>query len=308
LTSSALIHEAIEIKRPRLSVIIVNYNAGPLILSCVRSVIPQLGPDDGIVVVDNGSTDGSDRHLEATFGELRFLRNRRNLGFAAAVNAGLRTTDSNYVLLLNPDARLGPGALDTAVRYVADHPDIGILGARVVLPDGTVDPASHRSFKTAGTYFYKATGLTRRFPRNARLGAYYVSALDELAIADVDSVVGAFMLVRRSLIDTIGLLDESFFMYCEDEDWCWRAKQQGYRVVYNPNIVVYHLKGSSAGKRRLRSLYHWHRSLALYHRKNIAGRYPLAVNAAIYAGIGAGFVAAIVGYGARRLLTSGGRQ
>jgi GT2 family glycosyltransferase len=305
LARAAAINELNPVDTPRLSVIIVNHNAGPLIVACVESIIPQLGHDDAILIVDNGSTDGSDRRIEAAHAQLQLMRCGHNIGFAAGVNAGLRATTGEYVLLLNPDTSLASGALDIAIRYMATHPDVGILGGRILLPNGRVDPAAHRSFKTAGTYFYRLTGLAKLFPRNERFGAYYMGNLDELAIADVDSVVGAFMMVRRSLIDRIGFLDESFFMYCEDEDWCWRAKQQGSRVVYNPNVVVHHVKGTAARQRRLRSLYHWHRSLALYHRKNIAGRYPLALNVAIYAGIGAGFVAAVLGHAARRLFTSG---
>jgi GT2 family glycosyltransferase len=173
------------------------------------------------------------------------------------------------------------------------------LGGRVLLSNGRVDPAAHRSFKTAGTYFYKFAGLSALFPKSRRFGHYYLSYIDEDLVADVDSVVGAFMLVRRSLIDAIGPMDERFFMYCEDEDWCWRAKQHGTRVVYHPGVVVHHSKGDSARHRPFKSIYNWHRSIALYHRKNIAGRYPAPVNAAVYAGVFVGLVVASIRQGIR---------
>ncbi len=129
------------------------------------------------------------------------------------------------------------------------------------------------------------TGLARWFPRSRRFGRYYLSYLDEQEIADIDSVVGAFLLIRSSGIDAVGMLDERFFMYCEDEDWCWRAKQAGGRVIYHPGVVVHHRKGSNTRRVPVRMAYHWHRSLYLYHRKNIAPRYSAITNAGIYAGI-----------------------
>jgi GT2 family glycosyltransferase len=278
----------------RLSVIVINYNAGPMLRDCLLSLAGQLRHRDEVLVIDNNSSDGSDRDLEGTCPGLSVVHSPRNLGFAAAVNLGTATTSSGYVLLLNPDARLAPGALDIAITHLEENPDVGILGGRVVLPDGRVDPSSHRSFKTPTTYFYKFTGLTAMFPRSPRFGRYYLSYIDKHAVADVDAVVGAFMLVRRSLIDQMGPMDETFFMYCEDEDWCWRAKQHGSRVVYHPGVVVHHLKGGSAMHRPFQSIYHWHRSIAQYHRKNIAGRYPAPVNAAVYVGIGVGLLVALV--------------
>jgi GT2 family glycosyltransferase len=160
-----------------------------------------------------------------------------------------------------------------------------VLGAGVLLEDGRVDPAAHRSFKDVGTYFYKALGLSRLFPRHPRFGRYYLSYRPLDKVTEVDSVVGAFLLIRRRVVDAVGLLDERFFMYCEDEDWCWRAKRAGWAVIYHPGVVVRHQKGSSARQAPLRMIYHWHRSTYLYHRKNIAPACAAPVNVAIYAGI-----------------------
>ena len=171
---------------------------------------------------------------------------------------------------------------------------MGILGARILLPDGRLDPPARRSFKTPATYFYKSVGLSRAFPRHRRYGRYYLSYLDEHELADVDSVVGAFMLMPHRLIEQIGGFDERFFLYCEDEDLCWRARQADWRVVYHPGVVVEHHKGTSTGQRPLRTVWQFHRSLVLYHRKNIAPRYPTLVNAAVYAGIAAGLTAGTV--------------
>jgi GT2 family glycosyltransferase len=285
-----------------LTVIVVNYNGGATLRRGLRALWPELRPGWDVVVVDNASSDGSADDLESEFDGVRVIRNRRNQGFAAANNIALRDTGGDNVLLLNPDVEVDPGAIATALGHLDAHDDVGIVGARILLPDGRFDPAARRSAKTPATYWYKILGLSRLFPRHPRFGRYYLSYLDESAITDVDSVVGAFLLIRRSVVDSIGPLDERFFMYCEDEDWCWRARQAGWRVVYHPGVVVRHAKGSSTRQRPLRMAYHFHRSLLLYHRKNLAPRHSPVANAAVYGGIAAGMVSAMAKQSLRRAI------
>ncbi len=275
----------------QLSVLIVNYNGGRVVRACLDHLWGERQPSWQVLLVDNASRDGSADGLEAAYPGLSVIRNANNLGFARANNQALRIATGEYVLLLNPDVTLERGGIAQALAYLDAHADVSILGPKILLADGRPDPAARRSFKTPETYLYKMTGLSRLFPRHPRFGRYYLSYFDDDAITDVDSIVGAFMLVRRSVIDAIGMLDERFFMYCEDEDWCWRAKQAGGRVVYHPGIVVHHRKGSSSRTVPLRMAYHFHRSLFLYHRKNIAPRYSRLTNAGIYAGIVASFAA-----------------
>ncbi len=286
----------------RVSVLIVNYNAGGLLGDCLAHLWPQLQPGWQAFVIDNASTDDSLADLERSFAGLRVIRNDRNLGYARANNQAMRLASADLILLLNPDVRLEPGALATASTYLAAHPEVGILGPRILRPNGRLDPPARRSFKTPATYLYKVTGLSRLFPRHPEFGRYYLSFLDETQITEVDAVVGAFLMIRREVVDQIGPLDERFFMYCEDEDWCWRAKQAGWRVVYHPGIVVHHRRGSTTAKHPFRMAYHLHRSYFLYHRKNIAARYPAIVNVAVYLGIGAGFLAALAGRAVKRLV------
>ncbi len=285
---------------PDLSVVIVNYNGGPLLRGCLERLHLGLPAGSEVYVVDNASTDGSVDGLEAEFAGLRLIRNARNLGYGAANNQALQIVHGRYVLLLNPDVIVERDALATGMSFLDEHPDVGILGARILLPNGQLDPPARRSFKTPSTYFFKALGLSRAFPRHRRFGRYYLSYLDEDELADVDAVVGAFMLMSRRLIEEIGGFDERFFLYCEDEDLCWRARQAGWRTVYHPGVVVHHRKGSSTRKRPLWATYHFHRSLLLYHRKNIAPRYPAVVNAAVYGGIVAGLVARLGTIAARQ--------
>ncbi len=288
---------------PRLSVVLVNYNGGSLLRECLESLWPQLERGWEVFLVDNASRDGSIPGLGDSFPGLQLIRNRQNAGFARANNQALRSARGRYVLLLNPDVAVEPGALATGLNYMDAHPDVSILGPRILRPNGRLDPPARRSFKTPGTYFYKMTGLSWLFPGHPRFGHYYLTFLDETEVNDVDAVVGAFLLIRRSVVERIGLLDERFFMYCEDEDWCWRVKQVGGRVVYHPGIVVHHRKGASTSLLPFRMAYHWHRSLFLYHRKNVAPRYPGIVNLAVYAGMLLGFAAALGLTATRRLVT-----
>jgi GT2 family glycosyltransferase len=168
--------------------------------------------------------------------------------------------------------------------------------------DGRLDPPARRSFKTPATYVYKLSGLSWLFPRHRHFGRYYLSYLDDREITEVDAISGAFLLIRREVIDQIGLLDEQFFMYCEDEDWCWRAKQAGWRVIYHPGVRVHHWKGGTTRRRPFAMIYHWHRSIFLYHRKNIAPRYPAIVNALVYGGMLASLTATVVITMGRRLM------
>ncbi len=289
----------------RLSVIVVNFNGGSTVRQCLEHLWPQIPEGaDGceVALVDNASSDRSADGLERAFPALRIIRNHENVGFARANNQAIVDTTGEYVLLLNPDVVLAPGALSTALAYMDGHGDVSILGPKILLPDGRLDPAAHRSFKTPMTYLYRMAGLSRLFPRNRIFGRYYLTYLDENSIADVDSVVGAFLLIRRSVIDEIGMLDERFFMYCEDEDWCWRVKQAGGRVVYHPGVVAHHRKGSSTRTVPIRMAYHWHRSLYLYHRKNIARRYGAVTNLTVYAGIALSLAAKVVLLTAHRVL------
>jgi GT2 family glycosyltransferase len=285
----------------RRSIITVSYNSGPLIWRCLHALWPQLRFADEVFLVDNASSDGSLEGIEDAFPGLQVIRNAENRGYAAANNQAIGLAQGDYVLLLNPDVLLEPNALDTATAYLEPRPDIGILGARILLPDGRLDPPARRTFKTPATYFYKLTGLSWLFPSSRRFGRYYLSYLNDDDLTEVDAVVGAFLFIRRAAIARVGPLDERFFMYCEDEDWCWRVKQDGWRVVYHPQVIAHHFKGSSTRLRPFTMIYHWHRSILLYHRKNIAPRYPAPVNAFLYGSMGLSCLLTMGVNGVRRL-------
>jgi GT2 family glycosyltransferase len=277
----------------RLAVIIVNYKAGQLLLDCLAALYAQLAADSEVYLVDNASNDPILARVESQYPSIALIQNPVNVGFARANNQVLASTDADYYLLLNPDVELQPGAITIALEHLDSHPDIGILGARVLRHNGLLDPAARRSFKGAETYFYKWFGLSKLFGTSRRFGRYYLSYLDESKLTDVDSVVGAFMIIRSQVLRDIGFFDERFFIYCEDEDFCYRAKLAGFRVVYHPAVVARHRKGHSTSQVPFRMLYHWHRSLVLYHVKNIGPRYRGIVNWIVYSGITVGFLIAI---------------
>jgi len=279
---------------PALSIILVNYNGGARLQQTLGSLFATTeGLAMEVFLVDNGSTDGSLEAARREFPDVQVIENGANLGFAAANNCALRLARGQYLLLLNPDVELQPGAVQTALDYMAAHPDVGILGPRVLLPDGRLDKPCRRSFKTPAIYFYKTVGLSALFPKSPRFNRYYMGYLPEDQLAEVDAVIGAFLMIRRECVEQIGLLDERFFIYCEDEDWCFRAKRAGWKVVYNPQAVVIHYKGSSTRKRRLRMVIEWHRAIFQFHRKNMAANYSLVVNGMVYLGMGLRLLAAL---------------
>jgi len=282
-----------ELRRPAVSVVIVNYNGGDLLLECVGKLFERTTLPAEVFLVDNASRDGSARAVCERFPDVELIENPHNAGFARASNQGIARARAPYVLLLNPDVVIGPRAVDIVHTFMEAHAAVGICGPRVLLPSGRLDRPCRRSFKTPGTYLYKTLGLSALFPRHRTFGRYYLGYLDERQTTEVDAVIGAFLMARRGLIERIGLLDERFFLYCEDEDWCFRARCCGFKVVYLPEATVVHHKGTCARQRTIRSLYEWHRAVSQFHRKNIAPDCGSVVNGLVYAGMGATFAARV---------------
>lgn len=264
-----------------LAIVILNYNTRDLLRDCLCSLRAQAGLRFVVCVVDNASTDDSAAMVTAEFPEVLLIRNPVNNGFSAGNNLGLRhfgfpeDGQARYAMLLNPDTIVPPDALRRMVAFADAHPDIGVVGPKLVLMDGSLDKACRRSFPTPEVSFYRLVGLSKLFPRSKRFGRYNMTYLDEDAQADVDSVVGACMMLRAEVIARIGLLDEQFFMYGEDLDWCLRAKQAGYRVVYYPDVIVHHIK-RAASRTSAKAQYEFQRAMWLFYKKHYrAGTHPL---------------------------------
>jgi GT2 family glycosyltransferase len=273
-----------------LSIIIVNYRTYDLTKQTIDSIITKKHPFSyDIYLVDNASHDGSleklqeDFSKEAADGLIKFITNEENKGFAFANNVAIKRASSKYVLLLNSDTIIMDNCLEECMNYMEADKQIGALGCKVVLPDGTLDKACRRSFPDVNVSFYRMTGLSHLFPRSERFGKYNLTYLDENEIYEVDCLVGAFMMVRSAAIDQIGLLDETFFMYGEDIDWCYRIKSTGWKVMYYGSAKIIHYKGGSTKKTKL--LYEFYRSMYLFYNKHYKAEYSWIVTDVTYMGI-----------------------
>jgi N-acetylglucosaminyl-diphospho-decaprenol L-rhamnosyltransferase len=272
-----------------LSVIVVSFNSAAFIERCLASVATFLGGvNHEVCVVDNASSDGSASLVREHFPRVRVIANPQNLGFAAGVNRGLGATQGRYVLWLNPDAELLDAGAGDLIGFLEKHPTVGILGPQLVDPSGEVQ-LSCRAFPSYRTaLFHRHSLLTRWFPENPGSREYLLSDWDHRTAREVDWVSGACLLHHRRLLDEIGPLDERFFMYCEDVDFCLRARQAGWSVRYHPGARVLHHVGGSSRAGALRMVVARHRSMWRYYVKHFR-RHPLkdaAVAAAVWSRCG----------------------
>lgn len=279
----------------RLEIVIVNPTGGrDLLRACLQSLEanPFTAGEMSVCVVDNNSADGAVEMVRSAFPWVRLETLPYNAGFSVANNVALRQTDADFVLLLNPDTEVPAGALDQMVELIRDRTDVGVAGCRLVMRDGTFDHAAKRSFPTplGALAHFVGVGRLDRAPRS--LAQYRAPELGEFDAGPVDAVNGAFMLVRREAMDDVGLLDEGYWLYMEDLDWCFRFRQAGWTVWYDGRVSVLHVKGGTsvyarrrARHRALRQNVAFHRSMARFYRRFYAGRNGL-FDAVIYAAIG----------------------
>jgi GT2 family glycosyltransferase len=279
-----------------LSIIVVNYNTCQTTINAIRSISDSNMDRSAyeVILIDNNSTDNSVETIIKLFPHMKIIANHANLGFSKANNQGIRIAQGRYILLLNSDTLLEPDTLEIMIRFMDEHPNAGASGCRLVLPDGSLDKTCKRGFPTPSAAFYYLSGISMRFPNNPRFNQYQLGHLSEHEHHQVDSLVGAFMLVRRSTIEQIGLLDEEYFMYGEDIDWCYRMKEAGWEIHYYPATTIVHLKGASSRRKPVKIIYEFYRAMYLFHHKHYRKKYRGVVNAVIYTGIGASFVATVV--------------
>lgn len=232
-----------------VSVIILNYKTAGLVRQCVKTIeLHRPTADFEIIVVDNASGDGVGEMLRREHPDVRFIGAPSNLGFAAGNNLGIRAARGRYVLILNPDITVREGAIDAMAAYMDAHADIGALGPRLVRPDGSLDESCHR-FPTRMIPVYRRTPLGRTARGRAALARYGMSGFDRRETRDVDWLLGAALMVRTSVLGEVGLLDERFFLYFEDTDWCRRFWKAGHRVTFfaGAEMVHYHERESARG-------------------------------------------------------------
>jgi N-acetylglucosaminyl-diphospho-decaprenol L-rhamnosyltransferase len=274
---------------PELEVVIVSHGAEALLRRCLRS-LEEHPISDGemrVTVVDSGSPDATPEMVARGFPAVR-LRREANIGFSAANNLVLREDEAEAVLLLNPDTEVYAGTLDAALARLRSDPEIGMVGVKLVTESGELDHACKRSFPTPLSALAHFTGIGRGEEAGAALSQYRATHLGDDEPGEVDAVNGAFMLCRAAAVQDVGLLDEGYWLYMEDLDWCHRFWDAGWKVFYEPAGTALHVKGgSSASRRASKQEIAFHRGMGRFYRRFDAPQSNPLLNAAVYAGIGA---------------------
>jgi N-acetylglucosaminyl-diphospho-decaprenol L-rhamnosyltransferase len=278
-----------------IEIVIVSHGAEELLRRCLRSL--EAHPPEGgisVVVVDSGSRDGAPNMVEREFPEVRLVR-RGNIGFAAANNLALCESEATTVLLLNPDTEVYAGTLDVALQRLQSDDRIGMVGVKLVTETGELDHACKRSFPTPFSALAHFTGIGRGKTASSALSQYRATHLGDDEPGTVDAVNGAFMLCKMEAVREVGLLDEGYWLYMEDLDWCHRFWDAGWKVFYEPAGIALHVKGGSSGRRRaFRQEIAFHRGMARFYRRFDAPRHNPILNTTIYAGIWAKLAISVV--------------
>lgn len=283
----------------KLSIIIVNYNTYTLTKQTINSIIQKNHNFEyEILLVDNASSDGSIESLQKDFNNLiskRILKvfiNKSNLGFSKANNIGIREAKGMYILLLNSDTVIIEDCLKNCMFELDNNISIGALGCKVVLPDGKLDHACKRGFPSPKASLYYLLKLHKINP--VKYGQYDSLYLHEDEVGEIDCLTGAFMMIPKTVLNKVGLLDEDFFMYGEDIDLCYRIKEGGYKVLYYPKEKIIHHKGGSSKKRRTKIIYDFHEAMWIFYKKHYYKKYNFTISLLVYIGIWAKYLIELV--------------
>ena len=271
----------------KLSVIIVNYNVSAFLEQALASALKAMrGIEGEIYVVDNHSVDNSVAMVKERFPQVKLIENADNVGFARANNQAIRVSTGEYVLLLNPDTLVEEDTFEKCIRFMDETPDCGGLGVKMVDGQGRFLPESKRGIPYPSASFYKLFGLSKLFPKSKKFGAYHATYIGEDETHEVEVLAGAFMMMRRSVLDQVGLLDEDYFMYGEDIDLSYRILKGGYKNYYFPQTRIIHYKGESTKKGSLNYVYIFYKAMQIFARKHFSANnakiFNVAVDAAIW--------------------------
>lgn len=275
----------------KLTISIVNYNAGEYLIRCLeslRKVKDEVEFD--VFIIDNASSDGSLEIARKKFPDFKYIENKENLGFGKAHNLVLEKSSTPYVLTLNPDCEVPAGTLSFMLKYMEENVDVGLSTCRVVKPNGKLDIASHRGFPTPKASFYYFVFKNDKY--------YHLTDRDMSKTHEIDAAVGAFMLIRKSVLEKVGYFDEDYFLYAEDIDLCFRIKKAGFKIMYVPDVEIKHVKGVSSGikkeskqdslatqKTSEKSVEYFYDTMKIFYKKHYAKNYPGIFNNVIYLGI-----------------------
>ena len=290
-----------------VSVIIVNYNAGPLLKRVVNSVL-CLHSVSKIIVVDNGSTDQSKAEvddLSISSSRLICIHNQENLGFAKACNIGVaHAGESEYMLFLNPDCLMQSNALETLLAFMKSSPKTGMAGPLLLNPDGTEQAGGRRAVPTPWRSFVRAFGLSKLGERWPRLFSDFLLHQKPLpdGPVEVEAISSSCMLVRREALSDVGLLDEGYFMHCEDLDWCMRFRRKGWKIMFVPAARVEHHQGTCSKARPVFVEWHKHKGMMRFYRKFFRHQYPGVLLWIVGLGVWLRFSAVAVFHGVRTFI------
>jgi len=253
----------------KISVIIVNYNVREFLLHSIQSIVRALSEiTHEIIVVDNASVDGSVQAVEKKFPEVKIIANTKNLGFSAANNQAIKSSLGEYIVLINPDTVVQEDTFSKLLEFMDSNQDAGGATCKILNPDGTFSIDSRHSIPTPSTALWKLIGFNRLFPKSKTFGRYNLTYLDPNETYTVDAISGSFMFLRKKAVDDVGLLDEDYFMYCEDVDYCYRMNKQKWKIYYVPESNVVHYKGESTKKSNIDYIINFNKSLYLFYKKH----------------------------------------
>jgi GT2 family glycosyltransferase len=257
-----------------VSVCIVTYKARDLLRDCLFSLFENSGLPFEVIVVDNGSDDGTAEMLQEQFPTVTLVENKTNAGYTRPMNQALKLGKGRYLLQLNPDTLILPHTLDYLVEFLDARPEVGICTPKVLNKDGTLQPQCRRGESRPWAVISYFTGLAKLFPHSKWFGQYLMSYMDENQNHPVDGVSGSCMLIRRAVIDQIGYLDERFFAYQEDADYCFQARKAGWQIYYVPDVQIIHYGGRGGSRvEPYQAIVAWHQSYFRFYQKNLAKDY-----------------------------------
>lgn len=286
----------------QLSIIIVNYNVKHFLEQCLYSVRRATnGLRAEIIVVDNHSEDNSLAYLQPLFPEVQFLANQQNLGFSKACNQGLKLSNGNYVLFLNPDTIVPEDCFEKCIEFFESHPDAGALGIKMLDGAGRFLKESKRSFPSPSAALYKLFGLSKIFPRSKIFSKYHLGHLDPNQTHEVDVLAGAFIMIKKVVLDKTGGFDETFFMYGEDVDLSYRVQKAGYKNYYFTGSSIIHFKGESTRKGTLNYIRMFYNAMSIFVRKQYGGSRARLFNFLVHSAIWFRAVMTAIGNFIRRI-------
>lgn len=266
----------------KLSIIIVNYNVSHFLRQCLLSVYEAINSiETEIFVVDNNSVDDSVKMVQTEFPGVKLIVNEQNTGFSKANNMAIKESKGDYVLLLNPDTLVEKTTFIDCIHYMDENPDVGSLGVKMINGKGEFLPESKRALPVPAVAFYKIFGLSKLFPNSKKFGSYHLTYLDHDQIHEVEVLSGAYMMLRKSVLDQIGYLDEDFFMYGEDVDLSYRVTKAGYKNIYFPKARIIHYKGESTKKGSINYVLVFYRAMQIFVKKHFAQKNIFLFNSII---------------------------